>query len=484
MNRDASLRALGTSEVWDVVVIGGGATGLGTALDAAARGFRTVLVEQGDFAQATSSRSTKLIHGGVRYLQRGNLALVRSALRERGLLLQNAPQLVRPLTFVIPNYEWWEAPWYTAGLKLYDALAGSLSLGPSRHLSRVETLAQIPGVAPGGLRGGVQYYDAQFDDARLAIALAQTFSGLGGIALNYARVTGLLKWNDRVSGVRICESEGGAEIEIRARSVINATGVFADEVRALDEPEAAPMLAPSQGAHVVLDRAFLPGASAIMIPRTDDGRVLFAIPWHGRVLVGTTDTPVARASCEPRPLASEIDFLLAHAARYLARAPSRADVLSAFAGLRPLVRRGSGSGAALSRDHVTNVSRSGLVTITGGKWTTYRLMAEDAVNAAIKAGGPPPGECATKNLRLLEIGPLAEIPTAADVARAVREEMARTIEDVLARRSRSLYLDARASIAAAPLVARIMAAELGRDERWQSAQVAAFRELADGYLVS
>ncbi len=484
MNRDASLRALGTSEVWDIVVIGGGATGLGTALDAAARGFRTVLVEQGDFAQATSSRSTKLIHGGVRYLRQGNLSLVRSALREREVLLQNAPQLVRPIRFVIPHYAWWEAPYFAAGLKLYDALAGSRSLGTSRHLSRAETLERIAGISSCGLRGGVEYYDAQFDDSRLAIALAQTFSGLGGVAMNYARAVALLKSGGRVAGVRVRDLESGAEIEIRARAVVSATGVFADEVRHLDDAAARPMLAPSQGTHLVLDRKFLPGTSAVMIPRTDDGRLLFAIPWLGRVLVGTTDTPVGTAAREPRPLPQEIDFLLAHAARYLEQAPTRGEVLSAFAGLRPLVRCGAGAGKALSRDHVVSVSASGLVTITGGKWTTYRLMAKDAVCAAIKAGGWSPRDCTTRNLRLVDVPALREIPDAAAILHGVREEMARTVEDMLARRSRALFLDARGSLHAAPLVAKTMATELGRDILWQTEQLGSFERLAASYTVT
>ncbi len=482
MNRDASLRALGTAEVWDVVIIGGGATGLGAALDAATRGLRTALVEQGDFAQETSSRSTKLIHGGVRYLQQGNISLVRSALRERGLLLKSAPGLVRPLTFVIPNYARWEAPFYTIGLKLYDALAGSLGLGVSRHLSRAETLVHLPTVAPRGLRGGVLYHDAQFDDARLAISLAQTFSVHGGIALNYARVTGLLRESGRVAGVRVRDLESCAEMEIRARAVINATGVFADEVRALDDSEASPMLAPSQGAHIVVARDFLPGASAMMIPRTEDARVIFAIPWHDRVLFGTTDTPVANAVREPRPLDAEIEFLLAHAAKHLARAPGRADVLSAFAGLRPLVRRGAGRGAALSRDHVVAISPSGLLTITGGKWTTYRLMAEDVVDAAIKTVGLSARDCVTRELRLIDVASSTKNPSEAEVVHAVREEMARTVEDVLASRSRTLFLDARASVTAAPTVAKAMAAELGRDALWEAEQVSAFAALASSYV--
>ena len=483
MNRATGLRALQETAQWDVAIIGGGATGLGCALDAALRGYRTVLLEQGDFAQATSSRSTKLVHGGVRYLRQGNLPLVRSALRERGHLLRNAPHLVHPLGFVIPAYSLWEKPYYAVGLKLYDSLAGALGIAPSRTLSREETLELIPGVAPKGLRGGVLYQDAQFDDARLAIALAQSFAKIGGVPLNYVRVCGLLKSQDKLCGVSAYDIESDTEFEVHARVVINATGVFSDAVRELDERACRPMLTRSQGAHIVLDARFLPGNTALMIPRTEDGRVLFAIPWQGRVLVGTTDTPVDNAPLEPRAQPQEIAFLLSHAARYLAQAPAESDILSVFAGLRPLIKTGADSPTAgLSRDHVVSVSASGLVSIGGGKWTTYRKMAEDAVTAAAQIGRLPTRASETASYALEQSPILSAAPNEEEVRQAVRHEMARSLEDMLARRSRALFLDARASLNCAPQVAQWMAAELGRAPDWPATQVTAFKALAAGYL--
>jgi len=516
MDRDAMLRRVAeTGRPWDVVVIGGGATGLGAAVDAAARGYDTLLVEQSDFAKGTSSRSTKLVHGGVRYLKSGDVGLVLEALRERGTLMRNAPHLVRNLSFVVPAYVWWEGPFYGAGLKLYDLLAGEMGLGPSRRLDIAATLKAIPTLEREGLRGGVVYQDGQFDDARLATTLLLTFADLGGCALNYMPVEGLVRAGERMNGVVARDLESGQAHTIAARAVINATGVYCDALRRLDDPAAAPVVAPSQGTHIVLDRAFQPGASAIMVPHTDDGRVLFAVPWHGRVVVGTTDTPVTDTPLEPRPLDEEIDFLLEHAARYLTRDPQRADILACFAGLRPLVRSGAAATAALSRDHAVFVSPSGLVTITGGKWTTYRSMGEDAVDRAAHAGGLEPRPSRTRTLPLHGHGPAVRRPEpwdvygtdasalrrlareepalaeplhprlpylAVQVAWAARREMARTVEDVLARRTRALLLDARASLEAAPGVADIMARELGRDATWRDRQVAAYATLVEGYL--
>ena len=491
MDRPSAIKALHDTRVWDVVIIGGGATGLGCAVDAAARGYKTLLIDQGDFAQGTSSRSTKLIHGGLRYLRQGKLALVREALRERGLLMRNAPHLVKPLDFVVPCHAWWERPFYEWGVRCYDRLAAELALDRSRWITRAETICRLPTIAAKGLRGGVLYRDAQFDDARLAIALALTFTSLGGTPLNYMRLTELLKTRGKISGIVATDLESGEEIDLGAKVVINATGAACDGVRQLDEPRATPMIAPSQGAHIVLDRSFLPGDTALMVPRTSDGRVLFAIPWHGRTLIGTTDTPVKEIAAEPRPLAAEIEFLLAHTAQHLSKAPTRADVLSCFAGVRPLVRSGATRNTAtLSRDHTVTISPAGLVTIAGGKWTTYRHMAEDAVNAAASSAGLPARSSVTDKL------PLANLPAmgsreplhprldvrVGEIVAAARREMARTVADALSRRSRALLLDARASIEIAPRVAAIMAAELGRDESWQREQVEAFTALAAGYL--
>ena len=501
---------------WDIIIIGGGATGLGCAVESASRGYRTLLLEAGDFARGTSSRSTKLVHGGVRYLQQGNVSLVLEALKERGRLLTNAPHLVHDLPFVVPNYDWWEAPFYGVGLRVYDLLAGKLGFGASRNLSKSETLERLPTIETKGLRGGVIYYDGQFDDARLAIHLTATAASLGATVLNYVSAIALTKTGDVITGVVARDEETGAELELNGRVVINATGPFTDAVRKLDEPETTAIIRPSQGVHIVLERAFLPGDSAIMVPHTDDGRVLFAIPWHERVVVGTTDTPLDTVSYEPCPLEEEIEFLLKHAARYLTKDPTRDDILSMFAGIRPLVGTSpDGNTAEISRDHTLHISRSGLVTIAGGKWTTYRMMAEDTIDQAATMAALEEKPSVTKTLRLhgyhqdaAQFGELerygADAPLVRDLIRddarygellhpdanvkagevvwAVREEMARTVEDFLSRRTRSLLLGARTAIAMAPRVAALMAEELGRDDAWAQAQVKAFVKLAEGYL--
>lgn len=519
MNRTASLQKIvSRTEPWDIAVVGGGATGVGIAVDAASRGYRVVLLEQSDFGKGTSSRSTKLVHGGVRYLQQGNVSLVMEALKERGLLLQNAPHLVHDLQFIVPNYAWWEAPFYGIGLKVYDLLAGKYGFGPSQVMSREEVQERIPTLEPDGLRGGVKYHDGQFDDARLLINLAQTAAEQGAALLNYARVTGLVKDPDGfVSGLTFRDEESGENHTLAARSVINATGAFCDELRRADEPGAAPLIAPSQGVHIVLPREFLPGDTAIMVPHTRDGRVMFAIPWHGHAVVGTTDTAIPEVSLEPSPLEHEVDFILETAGGYLSRPPGRQDILSVFTGIRPLVKAGeSGSTAALSRDHTILISSSGLLTIAGGKWTTYRRMAEDAVDHALVLAHLTERPCVTRDLQIhgfhrhaAQFGELAvygsdavaldelvrqnpalgkplhaELPiNGAQVVWAAREEMARTVEDVLARRTRALFLNAYAALEMAPEVARLLAAELGKDAAWQSAEVAAFRQTAAHYTL-
>ncbi len=514
---DMAAKAADGSGGWDVVIIGGGATGLGIAVDASLRGYRTLLLEQHDFAKATSSRSTKMAHGGVRYLQQGNLGLVMEALRERGIMVRNAPHLVHSLSFIVPTYRWWEQPYYGTGLKLYDMLAGDLSLGSSRFLSRQETLDLLPNVEPRNLFGGVLFHDGQFDDARLAVNLAQTAAENGAVLLNYARVVELLKRSGRVSGVRFQDVETGVEQEVQSRVVINATGPFTDAVRRLDDADSRSIIRPSQGVHLVLGRSFLPGEAALMVPRTTDGRVLFAVPWHNRLIVGTTDTPVDAPALEPRPLDREIDFILENVRRYLTRDPERTDVLAAYAGVRPLVASGgNGRTSAISRDETILVSRSGLVTIAGGKWTTYRKMAEKTVDRAASVGGLDERPCRTAAQRIHgylsdpgerddldfygsdaavvrqiarstpalagQIHPRLPV-IGAQAVHAVREEMCRTVEDFLARRTRSLLLDARASIEAAETVATIIAGELGRDGSWCRRETAAFKSLAERYLV-
>lgn len=502
---------------WDMIVVGGGATGVGIAIDAASRGYDVLLLEQSDFCKGTSSRSTKLAHGGVRYLEKGDIGLVMEALKERGLLLQNAPHLVRDLAFIVPNYEWWEAPFYGLGLKLYQVLAGKYGFGKSRLLSREETLEHLPTLKTEGLRGGAIYYDGQFDDARLLIHMVFTAFEQGATLLNYVQVTGVTKDSqDFVDGVIARDIETGGEFRAAARVVINATGAFGDALRRTADTNAKPMIAPSQGIHLVFRPEFLPGNSAIMVPHTSDGRVLFAIPWHGHVLVGTTDTPVPSPTLEPVAMEQEIEFILGTASQYLAKAPTRDDVLSIFAGIRPLVKaEGAVSTAALSRDHVIHIDSSGLMTICGGKWTTYRHMAEDCVDQAITLAQLSERPCVTRNLRIhgfssgsqprepfavygsdanniqaliagdpaLGEGLHAALPyVKAEVVWAVREEMARTLEDVLARRTRALFLNAAAALEMAPIVAQLLARELAWDDQKIHDQLSDFREVARNYL--
>ncbi len=520
MKREAGIKEIENQDkIWDVVVIGGGASGLGAAVDAAARGYTTLLLEKYDFAKGTSSRSTKLVHGGVRYLAQGDVSLVLEALKERGLLKQNAPHLVKNQKFIIPNYTWWSKPFYTVGLKLYDVMAGKLGLGPSVNISKEETLKAIPNLQEEELEGGVIYHDGQFDDARLAINLAQTLVENGGAAINYCGVTGLLKNDkDQITGVSCKDEETGTEYSINAKVVVNATGVFTDDILNMDEPGIKRTVVPSQGVHIVLDSSFLQSDSAIMIPRTDDGRVLFAVPWHGKVVVGTTDHLVDEASIEPRALEEEIEFILKTATRYLEKAPTRKDVKSIFAGLRPLAapKDDDEKTKEISRSHKILVSLSGLVSIIGGKWTTYRAMAEDVINKAALLGGLDEKKCVTEHMpihgyvknvkrenHLYVYG--ADIPELkqlivqnpklgeqlhpdlpylkAEVIWAVRKEMARTIDDVLARRTRALFLDAKASIDMAAEVGELMAKEMGKKYSWTKEQINEYTQNAEGYIL-
>jgi glycerol-3-phosphate dehydrogenase len=511
------LRRLHThGEQWDLIIVGGGATGAGIAIDAATRGYDVLLLEQSDFGKGTSSRSTKLVHGGVRYLEQGNISLVMEALRERGLLLRNAPHLVHDRGFVVPNYDWWEAPFYGIGLKVYNLLAGKYGFGASRILSKEETLSRLPTIRTEGLRGGVIYYDGQFDDSRLLINMVATACEKGATLLNYSPVTSLTRGFDGfIEGVLFRDAETGADFRAKAQVVINATGPFTDDLRRQADPSLDPMIAPSQGIHLVFERSFLPGDSAIMVPHTSDGRVMFAIPWHNHVVIGTTDTPVPDAPLEPVAQEQEIDFILGTASLYLERKPTRDDILSIFAGIRPLVKSAAGgSTASLSRSHTIHIDNSGLLTICGGKWTTYRHMAEDCVNQAAMLARLPERPCATENLNLHGFHPAAEkfgylrvygsdaprilelmrdepplaVPLdaalpypGAQVVWAVRHEMARTVEDVLARRTRALFLNAKAAIRMAPAAARWMAREMGQDANWQDAQVAEFARVARNY---
>lgn len=506
--RLALLARLSEPRQWDVVVIGGGATGLGCAVDAAARGHSVLVVDAEDFAKGTSSRATKLIHGGVRYLAQGNLPLVREALVERARLLANAPHLVRPLRFVVPAYRFRDKPMLATGLGAYDLLAGHRGIARSRVLDVARTIAALPTVRPSGLRGGIAYWDAQFDDARLALALARTVTDLGGLAVNHCVATGLMVDSGRVRGVELRDAETGATFRVTARVVINASGVWADGVRRMAQPGAASLLSPSQGLHLVVGHRFLPGNDAMLIPHTDDGRVLFMIPWQGRVLLGTTDTPRTDLPLEPRPLPGEVDFILETAARYLVRAPTRDDVLSTFVGLRPLIGGGDRLlTRQLSREHLVDVSSEGLISVLGGKWTTYRMMAEDAIDTAQSVARLPRRDAATAGLRLhgapaedegdvygTDRDAVDALPgagcalldglalTEAEVRYAARAEFARGVEDVLARRHRALFFDAALAARAAPAVAAILAEELGRDADWVEAERARFSQLATQYL--
>ena len=513
------LARLSQPRTYDLAVIGGGATGLGVALDAAARGFSVVLVESHDFAKGTSSRATKLVHGGVRYLAQGNIALVREALHERTTLLHNAPHLAQPLPFIMPSYRFWETPFYGAGLMMYDALAGKAGLGATKFLGRASTLQHLPTARPEGLKGGVKYWDGQFDDARLALALARTAASQGALLVNYCPVTDLLHEGGKVVGLACQDAETGQTFQVRARCVVNATGVWVDEFRQKDGQAVGrpvkPMVAPSQGVHIVVDREFLPSDHALMVPKTADGRVLFAVPWLGKLILGTTDSPRQDLALEPQAFQEEIDFILNESARYLVRAPRRADIRSIWVGLRPLVKpqdEDGGNTKSISREHTVLASRSGLVTVTGGKWTTYRAMAEDVLRKCFEVGllpakpegatthlplvGTPAGAVAHRMcdpqgahsygsesalVQAIEGGHEMVAPglTAAMVRFAARFEYARTVEDVLARRSRLLFLDAAAAIAASPKVAALLQEELRHDP-----QEAAFVALAQQYLPS
>ncbi len=522
MNRYEQIKQISDeSTIWDFIIVGGGATGLGAAVDAASRGFKVALLEQADFTKATSSRSTKLVHGGVRYLAQGDVGLVIEALRERGFMKKNAPHLVKDQRFIIGNYKWWEKPFYTIGLTVYDILAGKRALGRSLPMSKSAVTKEIPQISTKGLRGGVVYHDGQFDDSRMAINLLQTAIEQGACAANYIKVTGLTKdHSGKISGVKVYNEIEKKEYTLKSKVVINATGIFVDDLMKMDAPEKDNIVRPSQGVHLVVDKSFLGGDTAIMIPKTSDGRVMFGVPWHGKVVLGTTDTPMNEFVLEPKALEEEIDFILKTAGQYLSKQPKREDVLSVFAGLRPLAAPKKDANGQktkeISRSHKIVISDSGLITITGGKWTTYRDMAEDVINKGITTANLPHKDCVTKELRIhgykenvdrsdfsyvygSDYEKIKAIQnensslgrklhsrldyTGAEVVWAVREEMAITLEDIIARRLRTLFLDARAAIDIAPEVASIMAKEMGKDKEWETSQVEEFVKLAQNYLL-
>jgi len=516
MNRNESIQQITTTAHWDIIIIGGGATGLGCAVDAASRGYKTLLLEKYDFAKGTSSRATKLVHGGVRYLAQGNIRLVREALQERGRLLKNAPHICHTLAFVVPSFKWWQKWYYGFGLWLYEWLSAALSVGPTKLLSKKGALRNLPDLAAEKLNGGVLYFDGQFDDTRLAINLAQTATEQGATVVNYCGVSDFIKQGKKIIGVKARDEITGNEYGISGKVVINATGVFADELLQLAEGHKEKTIAPSQGIHLVVEKHFFRGNAGLMIPKTDDGRVLFAIPWHDKLLLGTTDTPVEKITTEPKPLKAEIDFVLQHFNRYASTKINYSDVLSVFAGLRPLAKSGNvKKTAVMPRDHHIAVLPSGLVHVTGGKWTTYRSMAEHVVDKAFQSAGLAKIACKTSCLAIHGASPINEDSplstygsdapaiqllinsntnlsqqihpaysyTFAEVDWMMEHEMAITVEDVLARRTRLLFLDAKAAIEAAPLVARFMAAKNSENEQWVLEQLTHFTALAKGYLV-
>lgn len=517
-SRKSLVNSAKSVEKWDVIVIGGGATGLGVALDSVTRGYKTLLLEQVDFAKGTSSRSTKLVHGGVRYLAQGNIDLVKEALYERGLLSKNAPHLVKNQSFIIPNYRWYEGMFYTVGLKVYDFLAGKLSLGKSLHINKKETMNRLETIRRDKLKGGVVYKDGQFDDSRLAVNVAQTCVEQGASVLNYFKVNNLVIEENQIKGVSAKDMETGEDHQFFGDAVINATGVFTDEILRMENPDARNMVKPSQGVHLVFDKSFLPGDDAIMIPKTEDGRVLFAVPWHDKVIVGTTDTQLDEHSLEPVALEEEIEFILKTFNNYLEKQVTRDDVRSIYAGLRPLAapKDGAEKSKEISRSHKVIVSKTGLITITGGKWTTFRRMAQDTVDKAIALGRLPKKACKTADLKIHgakenpdlsnhlyiygsdqpEIQNLIKEDQSlgeklhprldflkAEVVWAARHELARTIDDVLARRVRMLFMDSKAAIECAPEVAKILAKELEKDEVWITKQIADFKEIATHYTI-
>lgn len=523
MNRNKNLQKISDESVlWDIIIIGGGATGIGAVVDAASRGYKAALLEQADFTKATSSRSTKLVHGGVRYLAQGDIGMVVEALRERGFMRKNAPHLVKDQRFIIGSYRWWEKPFYTVGLTLYDILAGKRGLGRSLPIRRKTVIRDIPQIKKEGLTGGIVYHDGQFDDSRMAVCLLKTAEEHGAVVMNYAMVTNLIKdkESNKITGVVVKDLPGGRSFTMKSKVVINATGIFVDKIIQMDLPEENNIVRPSQGVHLVVDKSFLGGDTGIMIPKTNDGRVLFGVPWHEKVVLGTTDTPLKEVVLEPEALDEEVDFILNTAGNYLSRKPKREDVLSVFAGLRPLAAPkkvgDEKKTKEISRSHKIIISPNGLVTIIGGKWTTYRAMAEDVVNKAITAGNLPARKCVTRKLsvhgykkhidrsqfgyvygsdfeKILAL--TRENPElsrrlhpnydyiAAEIIWAVREEMAMTVEDILARRLRILFLDARAAIDMSPAVAALMAGEAGKDTAWEISQVKEFIRLAQNYLL-
>ena len=496
MNREAQIHTMANSAQWDIIIIGGGATGLGSALDAASRGYKTLCIERFDFSKGTSSRSTKLIHGGVRYLEQGNIKLVRGALLERSFLLNNAPEMTKAIPFILPVYSWFKFLYYGIGLKIYDLLSGKLSIGKTQFLSSKEVIKHIPEVNSHGLKGGILYFDGQFDDSEICMSLVRTAIQYGATVVNYCVSTGFIYENGAVAGIIVQDHLSGNVYRLQTKVVINATGVFADEVLRIDNPNHKNVVSPSRGIHIVVSKSFYSGQHALLIPKTTDGRVLFVVPWHDKVVIGTTDSKIKDPVIEPVAASQELDFVMNNFNQYTSKNITKNDFLSVFAGLRPLVKMSNiKSTANLLRDHAIYCSDSGLITITGGKWTTYRKMAKDVINKAIMQGGFPFRKCITRTIRLIQkpiilSNTLDDIKllhphypfTVQDVKNAIHQEMAMTLEDVLARRIRLLFLDVKAALFCAEIVADILQHELGKDNTWKEEQLQTFRTLAKQYL--
>jgi glycerol-3-phosphate dehydrogenase len=502
MNRNQQLEVIKSDLLWDIIIIGGGATGLGSAIDAASRGYKCLLVEQYDFSKGTSSKSTKLLHGGVRYLQQGNIGLVLEALRERGMLFENAPQHVSIQSFIIPVYNLWEKWFYAIGLKIYDLMSGKYTIGPTKLLSKKETITELPSLDNKFLYGGILYYDGQFDDSALSIDMASTAINLGATVINYCKAEEIRKYNNKVNGVKIKDCINKIDYELRSKVVINATGVFTNSIMKLDDAHIHDFVRPSQGIHLVIDEYFFKGLNAMMIPKTSDGRVLFAVPWHGKIILGTTDTPLEKISIEPKPLEEEINFIITHFNKYCIIPIERKDILSIYVGLRPLIKHDGIKSSKISRAHALKVSNSGLISITGGKWTTYRQMAEDTINNAQFVGKLKKSKCVTNHLKIKPLFNKRDIINKiidenknwnqqihekfsfikAEIIYSIRYEMAMKVEDILARRIRFLFYDAKIAIQIAPEVARIMAIELKQNNDWVIQEINNFTNLANQYI--
>jgi glycerol-3-phosphate dehydrogenase len=515
IKRSDLLNKIKDTKQFDVVIIGGGAVGLGAGLDASSRELKTLVIEKYDFAKGTSSRSTKLLHGGVRYLAQLHFNLVKDSLREKERLYNNAPHLTKDCEFIIPCYKYFDMLFYRAGLFLYDVLAGFPKGHTSGFLSKAALIKKYPNIKQQGLVGGIVYHDGIFDDARLALSLSRSIIALKSFAINYCEAIDFIKENGKIVGVVVKDRLSGEEFTVSSSCVLNATGIFSDEIRNIDQPNSPAIVQQAQGVHIVVDKKHFNSAESLLIPKTDDGRVLFTVPWHGEVLVGTTDTKVEESKIEPVAFKEEINFIIGNINKYLEKPITEKDILSIYAGIRPLIKQDSSNTSAISREEKMVLSQSNLVSVIGGKWTSYRRMSEKVVDFLIANKLVKAGKSNTANLQLhgflkreyveilddhirqygsdLKILKTLEgneekihpkMPfTKAQVLYALRYEQAQTVDDVLARRTRALFLNAKYAKEAAQTVAEIMAKELGKNQAWIKEQVAYFEDVAKNYIV-